>query len=76
MVHPKVADSLIQLALDQMDNSVEEIIKIYEEALNEIKGIAHVSEGRAAAFYGMLAENALKKAKELNTQSVDTLTHI
>ena len=47
-----------------MDNSVEEIIKIYEEALEEIKGIAHVSEGRAAAFYGMLAENALKKAKE------------
>ena len=76
MVHLKVADSLIQLALDQMDNSVEEIIKIYEEALNEIKGIADVSEGRAAAFYGMLAENALKKAKELNTQSVDTLTHI
>tara|TARA_B100000579_G_C22763922_1_gene820399 strand:- start:1001 stop:1180 length:180 start_codon:yes stop_codon:yes gene_type:complete len=59
-----------------MDNSTEEIIKIYEDALEEIKGIAHVSEGRAAAFYGMLAENALKKAKELNTQSVDTLTHI
>ena len=56
-----------------MDNSVEEIIKIYEEALEEIKGIAHVSEGRAAAFYGMLAENALKKAKELNIQPVDTI---
>ena len=56
-----------------MDSNVEEIIKIYEEALNEIKGIAHVSEGRAAAFYGMLAENALKKAKELNTQPVDTI---
>lgn len=56
-----------------MDNNVEEIIKIYEEALEEIKGIAYVSEGRAAAFYGMLAENALKKAKELNTQPVDTI---
>jgi len=56
-----------------MDNSTEEIIKIYEDALEEIKGIAHVSEGRAAAFYGMLAENALKKAKELNTQPVDTI---
>ena len=56
-----------------MDNSTEEIIKIYEDALEEIKGVPHVSEGRAAAFYGMLAENALKKAKELNIQPVDTI---
>ena len=56
-----------------MDNNTQEIIKIYEDALEEIKGIAHVSEGRAAAFYGMLAENALTKAKELNIQHVDTI---
>ena len=53
MVHLKGASENL-VSLGQMDNSVEEIIKIYEEALNEIKGIAHVSEGRAAAFYGML----------------------
>ena len=73
MVHLKAGAKKIKLALGQMDNSTEEIIKIYEEALEEIKGIAHVSEGRVAAFYGMLAENALKKAKELNTQPVDTI---
>ena len=59
-----------------MENSAQEIIKVYEEALEEIKTIAHVSEGRAAEFYKMLAENALKKAKGLNIQSVDTLTHL
>ena len=48
-----------------MDSSTEEIIKSYKEALEEIRDIAHISEGEAPAFYGMLADKALKKAEEL-----------
>ena len=37
-----------------------ERIQVLEHALQEILDIANVSDGRAAAFYGMLANRALR----------------
>lgn len=37
-----------------------ERIQVLEDALQEILDIANVSDGRAAAFYGMLANRALR----------------
>ena len=38
-------------------------IKVLEKALQEIVDVASVSEGRSAAFYGMLAQKALERGK-------------
>ena len=38
-------------------------IKVLEKALQEIVDVASVSEGRSAAFYGMLAKKALERGK-------------
>jgi len=40
-----------------------ERIQVLEDALQEILDIANVSDGRAAAFYGMLANRALRGGK-------------
>ena len=40
-----------------------ERIQVLEDALQEMLDIANVSDGRAAAFYGMLANRALKGGK-------------
>tara|TARA_R100001594_G_scaffold143395_1_gene191300 strand:+ start:1337 stop:1543 length:207 start_codon:yes stop_codon:yes gene_type:complete len=40
-----------------------ERIQVLEDALQEILDIANVSEGRSAAFYGMLAQKALERGK-------------
>ena len=39
-------------------------------ALLDIKKIAEVSEGRAAKFYGMMAEKALKLDEEFTQNSI------
>tara|TARA_R100000808_G_C2108359_1_gene123199 strand:- start:477 stop:626 length:150 start_codon:yes stop_codon:yes gene_type:complete len=39
-------------------------IKILETTLEEIVNTASVSEGRAAAFYGLLAQKVLERVKE------------
>ena len=38
-------------------------IKVLEKALQEIVDVASVSEGRSAAFYGMLAQKALERGE-------------
>jgi hypothetical protein len=40
-----------------------ERIQVLEDALQEILDIANISDGGAAAFYGMLANRALKGGK-------------
>ena len=39
-------------------------IKVLEKALQEIVDVASVSEGRSAAFYGMLAQKALERGED------------
>ena len=41
-----------------------ELIKIYAEALQEIRDIANVSEGQEVKFYAMLADRALEKGEK------------
>ena len=44
------------------------------EALLDIKKIAEFSEGRAAKFYGMMAEKALKSDEDLMQKLRQNLT--